>query len=180
MFEADAERFRGAGLRVGANTDEAETQLLEEALAPFPLRLRNESLRMARLYSTIYCFESSVRQLIQEKLEENHGADWWEKTVPNKVKTQIEERQQKAVENSWLEGDKGNKLSFSQFGHLADIIIARWDDFSDQIPSQHWLKQRFDELEQARNFIAHNRFLLPSEFRRIELYLADWDRQIGF
>ena len=180
MFEADAERFRGAGLRVGADTEEAEVQLLEETLAPFPLKLRNEAMRMARLYASIYCFEGSIRQFIQDRLEENCGPDWWEKAVPKKVKEQIEDRQSKALANSWLEGNTGSRLSFSQFGHLADIIIARWEDFSDQIPSQHWLKQRFDELEQARNFIAHNRYLLPSEFRRIELYLADWDRQIGF
>jgi len=36
-----------------------------------------------------------------------------------------------------------------------------------------------DELEKARNFIAHNRMLLPSEFHRIYLYIADWNRVIG-
>ena len=35
------------------------------------------------------------------------------------------------------------------------------------------------ELEQARNFIAHNRSLLPSEFQRIYMYISDWNRVIG-
>ena len=40
-------------------------------------------------------------------------------------------------------------------------------------------KQRLDELEKARNFIAHNRLLLSSEFQRIEMYVSDWNRVVG-
>ena len=47
------------------------------------------------------------------------------------------------------------------------------------MPSQHWLKQRMEEMEKARNFIAHNRVLLPSEFQRLYMYIADWNRTIG-
>ena len=56
------------------------------------------------------------------------------------------------------------------------LVVAeyKWQFFDDLIPSQHWLKQRMDELENARNFIAHNRMLLPSEFDRIYMYIADW------
>jgi hypothetical protein len=76
-------------------------------------------------------------------------------------------------------GEKGDPLQFVQFGHLADIVIGTWEDFSDLIPSQHWVKQRMDELEQARNFIAHDRQLLPGEFQRIETYVRDWNKQVG-
>lgn len=70
-------------------------------------------------------------------------------------------------------------MGFADFGHLATIIIEKWSCFQDIIPSQHWLKQRMDELEKARNFIAHHRMLLPSEFQRIYMYIADWNRVIG-
>ncbi len=105
--------------------------------------------------------------------------DWREKGVPKKVRDLAENRKQKALENSWLEGDKTDLLSFVEFGDLASIIVANWDEFRDLVPSQHWLQQRFDELEQARNFIAHNRLLLPNESQRIEMYVADWNRQVG-
>ena len=36
-----------------------------------------------------------------------------------------------------------------------------------------------EELEKARNFIAHNRMLLPSEFQRLYMYISDWNRVIG-
>lgn len=80
----------------------------------------------------------------------------------------------------WLEGAPSSLLHFVDFGHLSDIIVQNWKYFEDLIPSQHWLKQRFDELEKARNFIAHNRYLLDNEFERIDMYVADWNKQVGF
>ena len=35
-----------------------------------------------------------------------------------------------------------------------------------------------DELEKVRNFIAHNRVRLPSEFQPIYLYIADWNKAL--
>ena len=179
MFEADAEAFRSAGIRVGADIRESERSLLEEQLAPFPITLRNAALIMGRLYSLLYCFENSVRELIRERLQDKNGVDWWVKGIPQKIQKFAEERQQKAQAESWLEGQKQELLGFADFGHLSDIIIANWEEFSDLIPSQHWIKQRMDELEKARNFIAHNRMLLPTEFARIEMYVADWNRMVG-
>jgi hypothetical protein len=179
LFEADAEQFRSAGIRIGADARETERSLLEEALAPFPVPLRNEALQMTRLYAELYCFENAVRELLKERLQEVHGADWWEKAIPGKVKTFAQGRREAAQAESWLEGQKTDLLGFVDFGHLSDIIIANWEQFSDLIPTQHWLKQRMDELEKARNFMAHHRLLLPSEFSRIEMYIGDWNRMVG-
>lgn len=180
MFEADAENFRQAGIRIGADQTDIELKLMEEVLAPFPVSMRNDAMKMTRLYSLIYCFENSVRQLIQERLSEHYETEWWEKGVPKKVREFAEARQSSANGNSWLEGERSDQLQFLQFGHLADIVVQNWDVFADLIPTQHWLKQRMDELEQARNYIAHNRLLMPSEFSRLEQYVADWRKQVGF
>lgn len=179
MFEADAEQFRTAGISVGADTIETENALLKEVLSPFNIQLRNEALRMGRLYILLYCFENSVRSLIRERLQEKYKSEWWDSHVPRKIREFAENRQKEAQDNSWLEGQTKDPLGFIQFGHLADIIVENWEDFSDLIVSQHWLKQRLDELEKSRNFIAHNRFLLPGEFQRIEMYINDWNRMVG-
>ncbi|MBF4987924.1 hypothetical protein INP78_06510 [Methylophilus sp. 14] len=179
MFEADAEQFRKAGIRVGADQREVEQSLFEEVLSPFSVDTRNEALSMSRLYALLYCFENSVRALILERLSERYGATWWGTKVPRKIRDFAEQRIKDALDNSWLEGQSRDPLGFIQFGHLADIICENWVDFSDLIPSQHWLKQRMDELEKARNFLAHNRLLLSSEFQRIEMYVNDWNRQVG-
>jgi hypothetical protein len=177
MFESEASVFQSAGIQIGANNSKEEEDLLAESLAPFGVSRRNEALEMARLYALIYCFENEIRDLIKETLEEKEGPDWWDK-LPQKIKNHAESRQEVAMKDSWLEGQKRDLLGFVDFGMLASIITEKWEHFSI-IPTQHWLKQRMDELEKARNFIAHNRMLLPSEFQRLYMYIADLNRVIG-
>jgi Swt1-like HEPN len=178
MFEAEAINFQGAGIQVGADTKQAEERLLSEALSPFNVITRNNALEMARLYSVLHCFENEVRALIRETLEEKEGPEWLDK-LPQGAKKFAEGRQKTAFADSWLEGEKSDLLGFVDFGQLASIIVEKWALFEDIVPSQHWLKQRMDELEKARNFIAHNRMLLPTEFQRVYMYIADWNRAIG-
>lgn len=178
MFESEANEFQSAGIQVGADTSQAEERLLSEALTPFNIQRRNNALQMARLYTVLHCFENEIRWFIRETLEEKEGADWIDQ-LPPKIKKFAEDRQSQAYKDSWLEGEKIDLLGFIEFGHLAQIMIDKWEHFMDIIPSQHWLKQRMDELEKVRNFIAHNRMLLPSEFQRIYMYIADWNRVIG-
>jgi len=151
---------------------------MQEALAPYSISRRNNALEMARLFAVIFCFENEIRQFIRETLEEKEGADWIDK-LPDSVKRFAEGRRDTALKDSWLEGEKSDLLGFIEFGHLAQIIIAKWEFFKDIVPSQHWIKQRMDELEKCRNFIAHNRMLLPSEFSRIYMYVDDWNKAIG-
>lgn len=180
MFEAGSEKLRAAGIRLGADTTEVEARLLEEVLSPFSVPLRGEAMRMTRIYALMYCFENSVRELIGDRLEDRLGAEWWVSTaVPKKLREVADARRDKANSNVWLEGERNDPLQFVDFGGLSDIIVQNWELFADLIPTQHWLKQRMDELEQARNYIAHNRLLADTEFRRIESYIGDWLKQVG-
>jgi hypothetical protein len=177
MFESEAANFQSAGIQVGADQTEVEEKLLAEALSPFGVLLRNQALEMARLYAVLFCFESSVRDFIRDTLSEKDGLDWIEK-LPPKIKTQAESRRDTAIKDSWLEGEVIDLLGFVDFGHLAQIIINKWEHFPI-LPSQHWLKQRMDEMEKVRNFIAHNLMLLPREFQRLYMYINDWNRVVG-
>lgn len=179
LFEADSEHFRKAGIKIGADQSSYERSLMNETLNDYPLATRSKALRMSRLYASIYCFENSVRELIRERLESSFQDEWWSKGVSKKIRDKAEDRRDKALENTWLEGENLSVIEFADFGNLTDIIIGKWELFSDLIPSQHWIKQRFDELEKARNFIAHNRFLMEAEFQRIDLYTQDWKKQVG-
>ena len=100
---------------------------------------------MSRLYATLYCFENAVRDLIQNKLSDVDSA-WWDTKVPKKIRDASESRLDDARNNSWIAGLRADPLGFVDFGGLSDIIINNWSDFQDLIPSQHWLKQRLDEL----------------------------------
>ena len=178
MFEAEAGTFQRAGIQIGANSEETEEKLLAEALSPFGVSRRNSALEMARLYAVLFCFENEIRAFIRERLDEKEGIDWADK-LPVKIREHAASRRETALKDSWLEGEKTDLLGFVDFGQLAQIIVEKWEHFKDIVPSQHWLKQRMDELEKARNFIAHNRMLLPSEFQRMYMYIADWNRVIG-
>lgn len=177
MFESEAGEFQAAGIQVGADQSEVEEKLLDEALSPFSISRRNQALEMARLYAVLFAFENEIRQFVRETLTEKIGDDWFEK-IPKRIQEHANSRREAAIKDSWLEGEKTDNLGFVDFGHLAQIIVDQWEHFS-VIPSQHWLKQRMDEIEKARHFIAHNRMLLPSEFQRLYMYIADWNRVIG-
>jgi hypothetical protein len=178
MFESEAAKFQNAGIQIGADQRHSDEHLLHELISPFNITRRNNALEMARLYALLHCFENEIRSLIRDTLREKEGDDWWEK-IPQKMRTFAEGRKETAIKDSWLEGEKEDLLGFVDFGMLSSIIIEKWNHFDDIIPSQHWLKQRMEELEKARNFIAHNRMLLPSEFQRIYMYISDWNRVIG-
>lgn len=178
LFESEAEEFRRAGISVGADLSSSEEMLMKEALAPFGVQRRNEALEMSRLYAVLHCFENELRSFIRDTLDELAGPDWWD-SIPGKVKKKAEDRQKSALKDSWLEGDKSDMLGFADFGDLAAIIFEYWQHFSDILPSQEWIKQRMQELEKARHFVAHNRMLLPSEFQRMYMYISDWNKVIG-
>jgi hypothetical protein len=178
MFEAEAESFRRAGIQIGADSTKVEESLMKEALAPFGVARRNKALEMARLFAVLFCFENEIRDFIREALLEKEGSNWLEK-LPQKIKEHAESRRDAPLKDSWLEGEKSDLLGFVDFGHLSQIIVAKWEFFKGVVPTQHWLNQRMDELEKSRNFIAHNRMLLPSEFQRLYMYVTDWNRVIG-
>ena len=71
MFEAEAEQFRLAGIQIGADSTEAEENLLKEALSPFGIVRRNNALELARLFAVLFCFENEIRDFIREALVEN-------------------------------------------------------------------------------------------------------------
>ena len=73
MFEAESERFRLAGIQIGADATEAEENLLRAALAPFGIARRNNALEMARLFAVLFCFENEIRDFIREALVEKEG-----------------------------------------------------------------------------------------------------------
>lgn len=180
LFESEADHFRRAGIHVGLDRDRDEEQLLLEALSAFGVARRASALEMARLYAVLHAFENELRSFIRDRLEEEVGSNWFStNTIPKKILTKIENRRGEWKRNSWLEGVMGGDLEFADFGDLASIIIENWEYFRDIIPSQDWVRQRMFELEKARNFIAHNRILLPAEFQRMYMYVSDWNKVVG-
>lgn len=180
LFDAEADQFRKAGIKIGVDQYEQEEGLLLEALAQFGIKRRNDALEMARLYAVLHAFENEIRFFVRDTLDEKVGPNWWDtEAVPLKIRTKAEGRRKTALEDSWLEGAKDDNLEYVDFGDLSQIIIQNWEHFREIIPTQSWLNQRMVELEKARNFVAHNRMLLPNEFQRLYMYVSDWNKTVG-
>jgi hypothetical protein len=87
------------------------------------------ALRMAAVYTAIASFENSVRRLVSTVLLEQVGADWWQTSVPNKVREKAENRRAEEEKVRWhtLRGDE--PLNYTEFGDLISIINQNWDKF---------------------------------------------------
>ena len=70
-------------------------------------------------------------------------------------------------------------IGYTMFNNLENIIISKWEDFSDLFPSQSWVSSRFTDLEMSRNIIMHTNVLPQIEIDRIESIARDWIRQVG-
>ena len=143
----------------------------------FSREIRDRAEKMTYVYGLFFCFENAVRDLVSQRLEERKGQDWWN-CVPENVRKRVEQKKTDIAENKWHQAMVDSNIDHSLFGDLASIIVKEWQEFEDLFPSQHWVKQRLDELERSRNIIAHGNLLSDSEVERIEQYLDDWLRQV--
>lgn len=67
----------------------------------FPEHIRREAATMARHYEIFYCLETSIRQLIADRLKEEIGTDWWAQSVPEHVRKNAEENRRREIGNGY-------------------------------------------------------------------------------
>ena len=149
------------------------------SLEDFSPSIRLNGIKMGSVYMAFYCFENSVRDLMKERLKERIGTEWWEKSVPNKIKEKVKKRKNKDSKNKWHAPRALDEISYTDFGDMSDIICNQWENFEDLFPSQEWVRTRLGDLEQSRNAIAHNNALSERDTNRIKVYLDDWVKQVG-
>ena len=63
----------------------------------FAERLRDEASRMSTNYAIFYCLENSIRELIVQRLEEEHGTNWWNNAVPEQVRKNAQDNQKRGT-----------------------------------------------------------------------------------
>lgn len=143
----------------------------------FPLELRRQAESMARHYAIFYCLENSIRQLIKERLEEEHGTDWWDTSVPKAVaENAVKNRQKELQSGITLRSD--DLIDYSNFGELGEIIKANWEIFGDMLRDIRAVERILNNLNTLRAPIAHCNALAEDEVVRLDLGLRDWFRQM--
>jgi len=151
---------------------------VEQAYYPqFAERLRAEAASMATHYAIFYCLENSIRELIVERLEEVHGTEWWNKSVPEAVRLNCDKNQKKE-QQAGITPRSQDMIDYSNFGELGEIIKANWDIFGDTFRDVRALERILGNLNTLRAPIAHCKALAEDEVTRLHLSLRDWFRQM--
>ncbi len=143
----------------------------------FTERLRDEAFKMALNYSIFYCLENSIRDLIKQRLEEQHGESWWEETVPESVRKNAEKNKRKELSSGVTPRSSG-LIDYTTFGELGEIIKANWPIFGDMFRDIQAVEKVLNTLNTLRAPIAHCKALAEDEELRLHLALRDWFRQM--
>jgi hypothetical protein len=146
----------------------------------FSFAIRLEAKRMAGVYELLFCFENSVRELIEDRLKEAYAVEtWWTEGVPETIRNNAEKLKAKERQVPWHGPRGGTLLAFVDFPILADIIIEAFEHFEDLLGKPEWVTNLFDEMNQSRRAIAHTGVLSQFDVDRMELRVNDWLRVVG-
>jgi hypothetical protein len=138
----------------------------------------DDAARMADLYPRLYLLENSIRNVINRVMTAKHGADWWDTRVSKPTRDRVHGRKEKEDKAPW-HGKRGtHDIYYSDFSDLKSIITRNWADFEDMFPNQGWITVKLEELEPARNTLAHHNPVPAKEQTRFEVIFDDWAKLI--
>ncbi len=134
---------------------------------------------MSTVYTAIATFEMSVRRFVKKVLMDTYGEDWWEKGVSEKIRKFVDGRRTDEEKVKW-HGVRGDDLlSYSELGHLPQIMQQNWQLFEAYVPRVDWATSLFATLERSRNVIMHSGSLALPDVERIGMNIRDWNKQVA-
>jgi len=175
ILETELLKLEKGGIDIGHGDTIKKEQIVDPDL--FEMDIRKSAKRMADYYILYYCLENTIRRMIKDTLFDNYGANWWDSQVPDNVKKEVKERQEKEKNSVMSIRAVDDPLTYSTLGELIPIIEKNWDSFSDQLRSKKAVNQTLSQLNQTRAVIAHSAELNEDEIIRMKLLIKDWQRQ---
>lgn len=70
-------------------------------------------------------------------------------------------------------------LSYTELGHLPQIMQQNWEHFEAYGPRVDWATALFSTLERSRNVIMHSGSLALPDVERIGMHIRDWNKQVS-
>lgn len=175
MVERDLDKIENS-FNLDLGRDLQKNPDLDEQYYPqFDEVFRKEALEMASHYQLFYLLEKSIRALIKDKLQSEHGAQWWNQSIPELIRKNVETNQQREID-SGVTPRSTNEIDYTTFGELGEIVRKNWTSFSDTFNSPKAFSKIMTSLNILRGPIAHCSPLAEDEIVRLQLTLKDWFR----
>ncbi|WDF70574.1 Swt1 family HEPN domain-containing protein [Sphingobacterium oryzagri] len=136
---------------------------------------RKEARMMAQHYEVFYCLEKSIRSLVVELMFEKYGENWWDK-IKEEIRKGVDLNIKREEESGFTIRSE-EKIDYTTFGELSQIVTANWDAFETLFKrGQRSFQKIMTNLNQLRGPIAHCCPLAEDEIVRLELTVKDWFR----
>jgi hypothetical protein len=136
---------------------------------------RKEARMMAQHYEVFYCLEKSIRSLVVQLMFEKYGIEWWEK-VKEEIRKSVDLNIKREEESGFTIRSE-EKIDYTTFGELSQIVIGNWEAFEGLFKrGQRSFQKIMTNLNQLRGPIAHCCPLAEDEIVRLELTVKDWFR----
>jgi hypothetical protein len=174
MLERDLDRLE-QDLKLDLGRDVGADDKDDEYYPQFTETVRREAAEMAKHYEIFYCLENSMRTLVNEKMVAEKGLTWWDSCVPEPVKANVQKNMDRE-RDSGVTIRSNEKLDYTTFGELGDIVRHNWPVFSDTFNSEKAFTRLMASLNVLRGPIAHCSPLAEDEVVRLGLTLKDWFR----
>lgn len=176
-IESDIRKIeRDYGIHLGHRRD-VEGRIEQTYYPQFVERLRNEAARMSTNYAIFYCLENTIREIIAQRLEEEHGQNWWDTSVPEAVRKNAAGNRKRELA-SGVTPRSTEFIDYTNFGELGEIIKSNWNIFGDMFRDVKAVEKVLATLNTLRAPIAHCKALAEDEELRLHLGLRDWFRQM--
>ena len=177
LLTEEALDLAGRPRRASTELDAAE---IAEALSfeLFEDDLLDQARNMAIVYTAVATFEVSVRRFVKKVLMDVYGEEWWDKGVSEKIRKFVDNRRTDEEKVKWhgIRGD--DLLSYTELGHLPQIMQQNWGHFEGYVPRIDWATSLFSTLERSRNVIMHSGILSFPDVERIGMNIRDWNKQV--
>lgn len=148
---------------------------LEPYIRQFEITNRQNAVKMAHYYEIFYLLENDIRRLITETMEAAHGKDWWDTRVPQGVLDEVKKNQSREAQAA-VTTRSDDKIDYTTFGQLGDIIRENWSDFAGMLSNPSAVARVLSGLNMLRGTIAHCGVLADDEVDRLKLAIRDWFR----
>jgi len=165
-------------LNLGHKIRDAAQDTDETYYPQFEESIRREAAQMARHYEIFYCLEKTIRRLISEALEAEHGEGWWDSgCIPENIHQTVADRVRKEIDSGVTRRSLDN-IDYTTFGELAEVIRGNWEVFGAIFMSPKAVTKIMTALNTVRGPIAHCSPLAEDEMLRLKLAVRDWFRQM--